>query len=761
MSSGSRLRSPRAKVILVAMVVLLVTAALVMLLERTRPPSLEPLDVPGAPADLVRFRDSFLDGLEAIQEGQGDAAVSLLDSFSFGDRDVEQYRLYYLATAYQLNGSEEKARTTLAELWDRPPTLVYRDDVGFTLGDLYAARGSWRRAAEVFGTLASRAERAEIAADARSRYLRTKFYTGDPGAILLAAKNIWVENPAAPGATAAGALFRDLASIPSGQRIPLTPEERARRAVGLLQSGKPEDAVAELDRLDPASLGESMREEVFLQRGLAKQRLRRYEESNESFEHVASGSYRHAAPALFHASINYRRLAASITTTRYRVITEKVRSGTRKVRKGKKTVSRPVYKFVKKEIKLVDAAAVARQEAFDRLESERLKDVLQIPGAPDLHRKALHRLIEKATERNQDEYLQELVPQLIEIEPAADPALQRFWDKAWTAFQRGDLAGAEEGFFFIYSTYQSPNVRRQARYWYARAIERRGRREEAKRIYQQLADAPFEDLYARFATMRGATPANRDGYALAGKEDTWRDVAETEIPEELVLAYQLAALGAAREARQEVQAKSNETNRRFSDMILGELYFSGGSITLAHRYLRRAYPKLATVEQDEVPIHFLRMYYPIRYEESIRRMAARRELDPYLVMALIHQESAFDPDARSSAGARGLMQLMPATAKEIGRKLYGILTETRLDDPEVNIDLGTYYIRQLINLFNGDELLAVAGYNGGPYRIRQWRQRDRAKSPDEFIEGLALSETRNYVKRVVLLRSSYARFQPP
>jgi soluble lytic murein transglycosylase len=125
------------------------------------------------------------------------------------------------------------------------------------------------------------------------------------------------------------------------------------------------------------------------------------------------------------------------------------------------------------------------------------------------------------------------------------------------------------------------------------------------------------------------------------------------------------------------------------------------------------------------------------------------------VMALIRQESAFNPNAKSRVGAAGLMQIMPATGNELGNRIYGRFSQARLIDPEVNVELGTHYLKRVIRLFDGNVELALAGYNGGPYRIQRWRQQARAKPLDEFLEGLPLSETRGYVKRITLLRSTY------
>ncbi|WP_158045094.1 lytic transglycosylase domain-containing protein [Skermanella pratensis] len=130
-------------------------------------------------------------------------------------------------------------------------------------------------------------------------------------------------------------------------------------------------------------------------------------------------------------------------------------------------------------------------------------------------------------------------------------------------------------------------------------------------------------------------------------------------------------------------------------------------------------------------------------------------LEPALVHSLIRQESTFNQNAVSPAGARGLMQLMPATAKQVANQLGMEHTNGRLTaDPEYNIALGSAYMRELLDRFNGSYILAIAGYNAGPGRVREWLQANgdpRAEGVDvvDWIELIPISETRNYVQRVM------------
>ena len=147
----------------------------------------------------------------------------------------------------------------------------------------------------------------------------------------------------------------------------------------------------------------------------------------------------------------------------------------------------------------------------------------------------------------------------------------------------------------------------------------------------------------------------------------------------------------------------------------------------------------------------LEIRFPLAYREPIVRQANLRQLNSTWVYAITRQESGFMTDARSHAGAMGLMQLMPATAKETARRYSIPLSNTHsaVLDPERNIALGTAYLSQLYGQFQGNRVLASAAYNAGPGRVRQWTRDIPALPSDIWIETIPFDETRNYVQSVL------------
>ncbi|HEX7708531.1 MAG TPA: lytic transglycosylase domain-containing protein [Thermoanaerobaculia bacterium] len=714
-----------------------------------------------APPDLEKLREPYAAGVQALQQNEGAAAVASLSQFDFGSRAVEEYRLYYLATGYQLTGDSAAARRTLATLWRRAPRMIYTHDAGFSLANLYERAGDWQKSSEIYAAVARKSDVSEVSAAARWSAVQTRLRVGDLSGAFYSARNIIIRHPRSEPAARAAAFVRAVSGLPANAVIPMTPSERLDRAVAFMAANDPQTALAELDALAP--LAPSMRSEIQLQRGIVLQRLRRFEDSSKALEPLTSGQHVTAIPALRHAAQNYSVLAASIDPEVKKTVKEKKRTGSVKVKvkakKGQKakTVTRPTYKTVTRTVTQVDLEKKKRKEEYERLASERLRDLLSLPIDDDLRLATLDTLINRAIAKDQESYLQELVPQVIKIDAAADPALQYFWDKGWGAYQRGDLAAARRLLRFIADTYTSANVRRQSDYWFARTIERLGNKEEAAAIYGRLADAPYTDLYAIHALARGGTRKEYKENPLKKDAPDWGEIAEKEMPDELRLAYELTALGAMRDASLEIRRNTRRQNVRFAEALMSDIHHAAGNELLMYRSLRRAWPQLATVEQDSTPAYFLRMYYPLEHDQLIEENAKKNKLDPNLVRALILQESYYNPEAKSPVGATGLMQLMPATAADHAKRLRIPFATLRLENPDVNIQLGTFHLRMVINIFKGNEYLAVASYNAGQGNVGKWRRAAPSRPIDEFLEAIPFQETRNYVKRVTLLRSSYER----
>ena len=178
-----------------------------------------------------------------------------------------------------------------------------------------------------------------------------------------------------------------------------------------------------------------------------------------------------------------------------------------------------------------------------------------------------------------------------------------------------------------------------------------------------------------------------------------------------------------------------------------------GSITL----MRRAYPQFMAAGGEELPREVLTHIFPLGYWDLIRKHAAAKGLDEYLVAALVAQESTFVPGVRSSAGAVGLMQLMPATGRRYARRLNLRYSTRLLTNPEANVRMGTAYLADSMKEF-GAAHLVLASYNAGESRVRRWlAENPNVVDPSEFVENIPFPETQNYVKRILGTAEDYRR----
>jgi len=151
--------------------------------------------------------------------------------------------------------------------------------------------------------------------------------------------------------------------------------------------------------------------------------------------------------------------------------------------------------------------------------------------------------------------------------------------------------------------------------------------------------------------------------------------------------------------------------------------------------------------------------YPLPFFEEITTWSQKRQLNPFLVTALIRQESRFEPEIRSVAGAVGLMQVMPSTGEWIAQKID--LKEYNKENPQDNMRLGTWYLDYTHEQYDGNSMLAIASYNAGPGNVAKWLRTLNTRDPDEFVEAIPFEETRGYVRQVFGNYWNYLRLYNP
>ena len=282
-------------------------------------------------------------------------------------------------------------------------------------------------------------------------------------------------------------------------------------------------------------------------------------------------------------------------------------------------------------------------------------------------------------------------------------------------------------------------------YLAARTSDLTGDAAGAKTLYRQAAKK--SDFHGFLAADKLDQP-----YALCPWQPVVAQAAKQAIARDpsIVRALQLFALDrkgwAQREWDDALSRYSDEQRRIAVEVAQDNGWFDRGVFGLVNVGGKR-YP-------EEQRLYLLR--FPLHHDATIRREAAKHRLDPAWIAAEIRAESVFDPNARSSADARGLMQVLPATGAGVAAKIGLPWTGgDSLFDPDTNIALGTAYLRQLMDRYGGKPYQVIAGYNAGPAPLGRWISQRPTMDADFWIETISYKDTREYVARVLSFSTVY------
>jgi len=192
-------------------------------------------------------------------------------------------------------------------------------------------------------------------------------------------------------------------------------------------------------------------------------------------------------------------------------------------------------------------------------------------------------------------------------------------------------------------------------------------------------------------------------------------------------------------------------------MLMGKFAQRRGAPERGIRLVKSLYPAYFATPLESAPFAFWQMAYPLPWRSNLEQLARERDLDPFIIAGLIRQESEFDAAAISRSNARGLTQVMPATGNWLAQKMgLGRFSTNMLHLPETNLNLGTYYMRTLLNQLDQNWEYMLASYNAGKGRVDKWRTWFDYREPAEFVESIPFDETRNYVQ-VVLRNADFYR----
>jgi soluble lytic murein transglycosylase len=349
------------------------------------------------------------------------------------------------------------------------------------------------------------------------------------------------------------------------------------------------------------------------------------------------------------------------------------------------------------------------------------------------------------------------------------------WKASWLAFRQGRTDEARREFDQQIALYpDSPEIP-NALYWRARIAEEDGNPAMARAFYQKLSDRFRNYYYAelgrqRLKTLPDAAASSKEAapkeppprYALldhVSPLSTAGKITAVDPPDDnlrVARARLLSNGGLADMAVRELQAAASQEGGTWAPPEMARVYQDGGRYDRGIEIMKRSTPNYFAVDLPDLPRPYWEALFPKPYWTDLRKYSVLNGLDPYLVASLIRQESEFNAGALSRANAVGLMQLLPKTGKSVAKqvKLKGY-SAPQLYTPAVNLELGTRYFKDMVDKYNGQFEYALAAYNAGTDRVGDWLGQGHYRDPQEFVESIPFTETREYVQAILRNASVY------
>jgi len=358
---------------------------------------------------------------------------------------------------------------------------------------------------------------------------------------------------------------------------------------------------------------------------------------------------------------------------------------------------------------------------------------------------------------DEDDAAARVFGELHEKFPTGPRAERAAWKYGWWSYRKGDLDTAIKTFESAATAFPRSDYRPSFLYWAARAHGKLGHGETAGARFRLVHHDYGNSYYGRLALRRverrtpGQPDADRPVAASLQPVTSSAPRPPTSDRIRLLLANGLydAAISELRYAQRQWGTSPA------IEATIAWAYHQKGELRRAITLMRRAYPQSLTAGGHLLPVELRQVIFPLVYWDMIRKHSDAYDLDPYMMAALIGQESTFDPGIKSVANAWGLMQIVPATGRRLARNLnIRRFTTGTLTNPEINIRMGTLYFSQLVRRFGGT-YYALASYNAGETRVVRWKNERAGLDEDEFIDDIPFPETQNYVKRILGTAEDY------
>jgi len=656
---------------------------------------LQALEAANASA-AVQPQVELLLGILLVRQDRWVEAIPRLERASATYPILADYALWHLAGAYRNTGQPAAAAVALRRLIDQHPDSLLVERASRHVPRDFLEAGDLSHAEEAAGRYLAIFPQGLGRAEVWTVLGEVLLNSGRPDKAEEVLRRIWIELPASPESQRAKDL---LTAIPSAR--PFSPDELFQRATALYQFGRYGQAAQELA---PFAAPDNPREgQARLLLGISAFRQRQYSQVVSWLSPMRDLAGPDRVEAIFWLARGYGRMGDTLHFTETMTL-------------------------------LTDVAP----------QSLRTEEGLFI-------------LAQAAADNGDPAQAQSYLARLLKEYPKSTWTDDALWFQGWLAYKAKDLRGAVAAWDRLLANEQGSPFRVPALYWRGRALEAMKKPRDSAEAYRTiLHTAPDQHYYWFLARERLGHLSKKGLPSLPTAAAIGRKAAESGTLRARK-ARALRALGldddAVEEYSQQIRTRPEdreglaEACRAFLDL---ERYDK--AVWLAGQVLRPIFVQ----ENGKPPIpEFWQCLYPRAHWSVVNEQATRQGLDPFLVTALMREESAFVQRAVSGVGARGLMQLMPQTAERVAREHKLARGPLSLESPDVNIQLGTIHLADLIRDNGGNLRLALSGYNAGQQQARQWRDRLGFSDEEEFTEDIPYAETRSYVKRVL---GSYSRY---
>ena len=384
---------------------------------------------------------------------------------------------------------------------------------------------------------------------------------------------------------------------------------------------------------------------------------------------------------------------------------------------------------------------------------------------------ALNNLATHYILQSDEESAEKTFREMYEKFPTGHYAERAAWKIGWWAYRSGNHAETVRVFEGAAAHFPRSDYRPPWLYWSARAHEALREHGLAEARYALVETDYRNSYYGRLASKRldAARPKEVADSRLQSSDGETNPTADIStlnsrvpLPPNETVVRTLLSLDLYDQALDELHyAQKVWGDSSAIQATIGWIYYRRGELRTGINVMKRAYPQYLAAGGEKLPSELLKVLFPINYWPLIKHYSNEHQLDPFVVAALIAQESTFTADVKSAANAYGLMQLLPSTGKQYARILHlpkfslGMLTTA-----EANIKMGTAYFADLVRQFGGLHF-ALATYNAGPSRIARWIAAKPGLERDEFIDDIPFPETQNYVKRILGTAEDYRRLYGP